>query len=50
MLSSVILTLFGLTVLTFSNNHLVYALTWFGLALLCLFALGYMLRDRVRRV
>jgi len=40
----------GLTVLTFSNNHLVYALTWFGLALLCLFALGYMLRDRVRRV
>jgi surfeit locus 1 family protein len=26
----------GLTVLTFPNNHLIYALTWFGLALLAL--------------
>lgn len=39
----------GLTVLTFSNNHLVYALTWFGLSLLSLFALYWLLRDRLRR-
>ncbi|KRA98396.1 hypothetical protein ASD83_11150 [Devosia sp. Root685] len=39
----------GLTVLTFSNNHLVYALTWFGLTLLSLFALYWLLRDRLRR-
>ncbi|HWV21784.1 MAG TPA: SURF1 family protein [Devosia sp.] len=39
----------GLTVLTFSNNHLVYALTWFGLTLLSLFALFWLLRDRWRR-
>lgn len=38
----------GLTVLTFSNNHLVYALTWFGLALLSGFALFWVLRDRWR--
>lgn len=25
----------GLTVVAFSNNHLVYAVTWFGLALMC---------------
>lgn len=35
----------GLTVLTFSNNHLVYALTWFGLSLLSVFALFWMIRD-----
>lgn len=28
----------GLTVVSFPNNHLVYALTWFGLALLCAYA------------
>lgn len=39
----------GLTVLTFSNNHLLYALTWFGLTLLSLFALYWLLRDRFRR-
>ncbi|PXA97846.1 Surfeit locus 1 family protein [Nostoc sp. 3335mG] len=40
----------GLTVLSFPNNHLVYALTWFGLALLALFAFFYLLRDRwIRR-
>lgn len=38
----------GLTVISFSNNHLVYALTWFGLALLCLFGFGYLVRDRWR--
>ena len=30
----------GLTVITFPNNHLVYALTWFGLALLCAYAVS----------
>jgi surfeit locus 1 family protein len=39
----------GLTVLSFSNNHLVYALTWFGLTLLSIFALFWLLRDRWRR-
>lgn len=38
----------GLTVVSFSNNHLVYALTWFGLALLSVFALFWMMRDRRR--
>lgn len=38
----------GLTVLTFSNNHLLYALTWFGLTLLSLFALYWLVRDRFR--
>lgn len=39
----------GLTVISFSNNHLIYALTWFGLTLLSLFALFFVLRDRWRR-
>ncbi|WEK06444.1 MAG: SURF1 family protein [Candidatus Devosia phytovorans] len=38
----------GLTVLSFSNNHLVYALTWFALAAFILGALVYVVRDRVR--
>ncbi len=38
----------GLTVISFSNNHLIYALTWFGLTLLSLFALVWVLRDRWR--
>lgn len=29
----------GLTVIRFSDNHMVYALTWFGMALLCLWGL-----------
>lgn len=37
----------GLTVVRFSNNHLVYALTWFGLALLCLSAVVLTLRKRL---
>lgn len=36
----------GLTVVRFSNNHLVYALTWFGLSLLCLYAAILTLRKR----
>lgn len=39
----------GMTVISFSNNHLIYALTWFGLCGLCLFALIYLVRDRRRR-
>ena len=35
----------GLTVITFPNNHLVYALTWFGLALLLAGALIYVGKD-----
>lgn len=34
----------GLTVVTFPNNHLVYAITWFALALLCAHALRLVLR------
>jgi surfeit locus 1 family protein len=36
----------GLTVVAFRNNHLVYALTWFGLAGLCAFAALLLLRKR----
>lgn len=35
----------GLTVVSFPNNHLVYALTWFGLAALVAFLLARTLRD-----
>lgn len=35
----------GLTVIRFANSHLVYALTWFGLALLSLVGLWLFLRD-----
>lgn len=35
----------GLTVLAFRNTHLVYALTWFALALMAAGALGYLLRQ-----
>lgn len=35
----------GLTVLRFNNNHLVYALTWFGLAALSATALFLLLRG-----
>jgi surfeit locus 1 family protein len=42
----------GLTVLQFSNNHLVYALTWFALAAMTAGALGYLVVDerRLRRL
>ncbi|GLQ11224.1 SURF1-like protein [Devosia yakushimensis] len=36
----------GLTVLSFSNNHLVYALTWFALSAMLISAFGYVLWDR----
>ncbi|WP_185984265.1 SURF1 family protein [Aureimonas mangrovi] len=39
----------GLTVLTFSNNHLVYALTWFTLAGLSIFGWVLVLRERRKR-
>lgn len=42
----------GLTVLHFNNNHLVYALTWFSLAVMTLGGLGYLVVDerRLRRI
>ena len=42
----------GLTVLHFSNNHLVYALTWFALAAMVAGAIGYLVIDerRLRRL
>ncbi len=36
----------GLTVVTFPNNHLQYALTWFALAGLCLFGVWLVMRRR----
>ncbi len=35
----------GLTVVAFNNNHLMYAITWYGLALLVLFAAAMLWRD-----
>lgn len=42
----------GLTVLQFTNNHLVYAFTWFALAAMTAGALGYLVIDerRLRRL
>lgn len=40
----------GLTVIAFPNSHLVYAVTWFGLAVLLAFGVGYAVRsERGRR-
>lgn len=39
----------GLTVIHFPDNHLSYALTWFGMALLALLAAGFVLRSEFRR-
>lgn len=36
----------GLTVVRFSDNHLIYALTWFGLALGCAFAIRMVWKQR----
>lgn len=36
----------GLTVIRFANSHLVYALTWFGLAGICIVAAYLLLRKR----
>lgn len=37
----------GLTIVSFSNNHLVYALTWFSLSLLCAYVLVNVVRRRL---
>ncbi|AWK89333.1 SURF1 family protein [Azospirillum thermophilum] len=39
----------GLTVVSFPNNHLVYALTWFALALMLAGGLTHVLRSEYRR-
>lgn len=39
----------GLTVVRFANSHLVYALTWYGLALMVLAAIGLVLRPGWRQ-
>jgi surfeit locus 1 family protein len=41
----------GLTVIAFPNSHFVYAVTWYGLALMVALAAGYVARDerRLRR-
>ncbi|PIL22024.1 hypothetical protein P775_01620 [Puniceibacterium antarcticum] len=36
----------GLTRLTFSNTHLIYALTWYAMAGLFIAAMGYVIRER----
>lgn len=36
----------GLTVVSFGNNHVVYAVTWFGLCALCLTAIILICRQR----
>ncbi|MDR7377445.1 surfeit locus 1 family protein [Rhodoferax ferrireducens] len=38
----------GLTVVQFQNNHLVYAITWYTLALMVAAAAGYLVRDELR--
>lgn len=40
----------GLTVVKFRNAHLVYALTWFGLAALCITGLVLLLKPAHKRV
>lgn len=39
----------GMTVIAFHNSHLVYALTWFGMALMVLVAAGVVVRWEKRR-
>ena len=38
----------GLTVLSFPNNHLVYAITWYGLALMLLVGVALVVREERR--
>lgn len=40
----------GMTVIAFANSHLVYALTWFGMALLVLVAAFVVVRSENRRL
>ncbi|WP_377705107.1 SURF1 family protein [Pseudoduganella sp. UC29_71] len=39
----------GMTVISFPNNHLVYALTWYALAAMMAAALAWVIRDERRR-
>jgi surfeit locus 1 family protein len=39
----------GLTVIAFQNNHLVYAITWYALALMMVLAAYYIVREERRR-
>lgn len=39
----------GMTVISFPNNHLVYALTWYALAVMMAAALAWVVRDERRR-
>ncbi|TCU37784.1 surfeit locus 1 family protein [Rhizobium azibense] len=39
----------GLTRIVFANNHLVYAITWFGLALMMAGLLAFVIRSEIRR-
>ncbi|WP_233238344.1 SURF1 family protein [Bordetella sp. LUAb4] len=39
----------GLTVIKFPNSHLVYAITWYGMALMVIIAAVYVVRDERRR-
>ncbi|TXN24963.1 SURF1 family protein [Methylobacterium sp. WL19] len=39
----------GLTVVAFSDNHLVYALTWYALAIMAAAGGAYVIRDGMRR-
>jgi surfeit locus 1 family protein len=38
-----------MTVISFPNNHLVYALTWYALAVMMAAALAWVIRDERRR-
>lgn len=38
----------GLTVISFPDNHAIYALTWFGLALLCLWGLRTLFKENAQ--
>lgn len=37
----------GLTRLTFRNTHLIYAMTWYAMAVLFFFAMAYVIRERL---
>jgi surfeit locus 1 family protein len=39
----------GLTVIAFPDNHLVYAITWFGLALMMLFGGWIVWKDERKK-
>jgi surfeit locus 1 family protein len=39
----------GLTVIAFHNSHLVYAITWYGLALMTVFGIWLLVREERRQ-